>query len=101
MSSHANSCGHRSRCLVKLQTMSQHLARAGAKSCCKTGKTLPHQQGGSTDTKTDQEGGNPEQIQLQEPLGLGTLLSTMEHPRTSILAQPKRHKDTHSQLFSN
>lgn len=35
--------------------MSQHLARAGAKSCCKSGKALPHQQGGSTDTKTEQE----------------------------------------------
>lgn len=49
----------------------------------------------------DRAGGNPEQIQLQETLGLGTLLSTTEHPCTSVLAQPESHKDTHSQLFSN
>lgn len=84
MSSPAKSYGHRSCCLSSCKLLANLIPGKG------WGQILVQERQGIATpvrrlhggTRTGQEGGNPGQIQLQEPLGPGTLLSTMKHPRT-------------------
>lgn len=84
MSSPAKSHGHRSCCLSSCKLLANLIPGKG------WGQILVQERQGIATpvrrlhggTRTGQEGGNPGQIQLQEPLGPGTLLSTMKHPRT-------------------
>lgn len=104
MSSPTKSYGHRSCCLSSRKLLANPIPGKG------WGQILVQEwRGVATPARrlrrgigTGQEGGNPGQIQLLEPLGLGTLLSTMKHQCTPSPspARPHSDKDTRSQVLS-